>query len=121
MHGLHCKMDSAKMNNPAKNRISLYVTDSNQIMVEQKPFFEETTDTGHARCSELILYNDDFNTFEYVINSLIEVCGHDPDQAEQAALIAHLKGKCGVKTGDKDYLKPMCNELNHRNLTAKIS
>lgn len=89
-------------------------------MGEQKPLFDETTDTGQDLGNEIVLYNDDFNTFEYVIHSLIEVCGHDPEQAQQAALIAHYKGKCGVKSGDREVLAPICNELNNRNLTAKI-
>jgi len=89
-------------------------------MGEQKPLFDETTDTGQDLGNEIVLYNDDFNTFEYVIHSLIEVCGHDPEQAQQAALIAHYKGKCGVKSGDREVLARICNELNNRNLTAKI-
>jgi ATP-dependent Clp protease adaptor protein ClpS len=89
-------------------------------MTENKPFFDKTTDTGKGMGSEIVLFNDDFNTFDYVINTLIEVCGHDPEQAEQAALITHYKGKCGIKSGSREVLLPMCDELNHRNLTAKL-
>jgi ATP-dependent Clp protease adaptor protein ClpS len=70
---------------------------------------------------ELILYNDDVNTFEYVIETLIEVCGHDALQAEQCALITHLNGKCGIKTGPFDSLKPLCDEMLNRDLTVSIS
>ena len=56
-----------------------------------------STEAGFGK--ELILYNDDVNTFEFVIESLIEVCGHYPEQAEQCALVAHTKGKCVIKTG----------------------
>jgi ATP-dependent Clp protease adaptor protein ClpS len=70
---------------------------------------------------ELILFNDDVNTFEYVIETLIEVCGHDPFQAEQCALTAHFNGKCGVKSGSFDFLKPFCDEMTNRELTVLIS
>jgi len=70
---------------------------------------------------ELILFNDDVNTFDYVIETLVEVCGHDPYQAEQCALIAHFNGKCGVKTGQFDSLKPLFDEMSNRELTVSIS
>jgi Uncharacterized conserved protein len=69
----------------------------------------------------LILYNDDVNTFDYVIDSLIEVCGHEPEQAAQCAMITHFKGKCDVKKGSFDYLRPMKQELINRNLSATIN
>jgi len=68
----------------------------------------------------LILFNDNINTFNFVITNLIEVCHHDPQQAEQCALTAHYKGKCIVKTGEFEVLKPMSEELSVRNLTVKI-
>jgi len=70
---------------------------------------------------ELILFNDDVNSFDYVIDSLIEVCGHAPEQAEQCTLVAHLKGKCGVKTGTLDELSPMNNALNSRGLSTVLA
>lgn len=69
---------------------------------------------------ELVLYNDDFNTFDFVIETLIEVCGIEPLQAEQITLIVHYKGKCGVKTGTIDELKPVYNEMINRKLTVSI-
>jgi ATP-dependent Clp protease adaptor protein ClpS len=69
---------------------------------------------------ELILYNDDFNTFDFVIETLVEVCGIEPLQAEQITLIVHYKGKCGVKTGTMDELKPVYNEMINRKLTVSI-
>ena len=77
----------------------------------------DAEDEGH----ELILFNDDFNTFEYVIDSLIEVCGHTPEQAEQCTLVAHSKGKCTVKKGDFTDLEPMHNEMGRRGLTTSIN
>jgi ATP-dependent Clp protease adaptor protein ClpS len=68
----------------------------------------------------LILFNDDVNTFDFVIDSLIEVCDHEPEQAEQCALIAHFKGKCDVKNGPLPDLKPRHDEMTRRGLTVKI-
>lgn len=68
----------------------------------------------------LILHNDDFNTFDFVIESLIEVCEHHPIQAEQCTFIVHYKGKCDVKKGTFNDLKPFRNELLNRGLTVTI-
>jgi ATP-dependent Clp protease adaptor protein ClpS len=68
----------------------------------------------------LILFNDDFNTFDFVIQSLVEVCSHDEIQAEQCALIVHYKGKCAVKSDSFSNLKPMFDELSRRDLTVSI-
>jgi len=70
--------------------------------------------------NKLILYNDDINTFDFVIESLVEVCGHDFEQAEQCALIAHYKGKCSVKSGIFEDLSVMSHELTIRKLTVVI-
>jgi len=69
---------------------------------------------------KLILYNDDVNTFDYVIDCLIEVCGHDIVQAEQCAFIAHYKGKCDVKNGDYKALKTLKDHLVDKGLKATI-
>ena len=61
--------------------------------------------------NEIVLYNDDVNTFDHVIETLIRVCKHDELQAEQCALLVHYKGKCTVKTGSLDELKPQCTQL----------
>ncbi|MGC9331525.1 MAG: ATP-dependent Clp protease adaptor ClpS [Bacteroidales bacterium] len=68
----------------------------------------------------MVLYNDDVNSFDFVIDSLVEVCKHDHTQAEQCAYITHFKGKCDVKTGKYDDLKPMKDALIVRGLTVKI-
>lgn len=68
----------------------------------------------------LILYNDDVNTFEHVIKSLVEVCGHDPVQAEQCALIVHFKGSCEVKLGIPEVLNAMSRSLNAKGLKSKV-
>jgi ATP-dependent Clp protease adaptor protein ClpS len=68
----------------------------------------------------LILYNDDFNTFEHVIKSLVEICGHDSVQAEQCAMIVHFKGSCDVKIGMVEVLNAMSRSLNLKGLNSKV-
>lgn len=68
----------------------------------------------------IIVYNDDHNTFDHVITCFIKYCGHTPVQAEQCAFIIHNKGKCDVKHGSYDKLKPVCEALLENGLTAKI-
>ncbi|MES2761051.1 MAG: ATP-dependent Clp protease adaptor ClpS [Bacteroidota bacterium] len=69
----------------------------------------------------IILYNDDVNTFEWVIECLVRYCGHDPIQAEQCAHIVHYKGKCAVKEGTLEELKPICETLLEKGLSAEIN
>ena len=68
----------------------------------------------------LIVWNDNVNTFDWVIETLVEVCGHTPEQAEQCSLIIHFQGKCAVKNGDYDTLKPMCDAITERGIGATI-
>jgi len=70
--------------------------------------------------NEIVLYNDDVNTFDHVIETLIRVCKHTSEQAEQCALIVHYKGKCTVKTGDYEELKSQCTQLLEAGLNAEI-
>jgi ATP-dependent Clp protease adaptor protein ClpS len=70
--------------------------------------------------NEIVLYNDDVNTFDHVIDTLIEVCSHTSEQAEQCAILVHYKGKCTVKTGSFDELKPQCTQLLRAGLSAEI-
>lgn len=83
---------------------------------KEKRKFNSELNHSHS----LILFNDDVNAFEFVIDSLIEVCKHEPVQAEQCTFIAHHKGKCDVKIGSLAELKPMKDELIRRGLTATI-
>tara|TARA_B100001093_G_scaffold135681_1_gene128213 strand:- start:498 stop:773 length:276 start_codon:yes stop_codon:yes gene_type:complete len=69
---------------------------------------------------QIILYNDDFNTFDHVIETLISVCDHSSVQAEQCALIVHYKGKCSVKSGTLIDLKPRLKRLIDAKLSAEI-
>jgi ATP-dependent Clp protease adaptor protein ClpS len=68
----------------------------------------------------LIVWNDEVNTFDWVIESLVDVCHHSPEQAEQCAMIIHSKGKYGVKKGSFDFLRPKCEALIDRGIQATI-
>lgn len=70
--------------------------------------------------NEIVLYNDDVNTFDHVIDTLIAACDHSAIQAEQCSLIVHYNGKCTVKTGDMKDLKPRCSKLLDAGLSAEI-
>lgn len=69
---------------------------------------------------KLILFNDDFNSFDFIIKSLIEVCKHDLIQAESCTMIAHYKGKCPVKNGSIDDLRSIYVEMTNRQITVEI-
>lgn len=70
--------------------------------------------------NHIVVYNDDVNTFDYVIHLLMEVCEHDYLQAEQCTLLIHFKGKCEVKTGSYKELEPRCSKLLEAGLSAEI-
>lgn len=85
---------------------------------KQAPF--KDTKSLEEELKELILFNDDVNTFDFVIESLVEICEHDPEQAEQCAMVAHFKGKCAVMSGSYYELKPAYTEMTNRKLTVSI-
>jgi len=70
--------------------------------------------------NEIVLYNDDVNTFDHVIETLVYACEHGPEQAEQCAILVHYKGKCTVKTGIYEELEPRCSKLVEAGLSAEI-
>ena len=74
----------------------------------------------NTKQSQLILFNDDINSFEFVIESLIQICKHNAEQAEQCAWITHFKGKCAIKVGEREELKPIGVALLTRGLTVEI-
>jgi ATP-dependent Clp protease adaptor protein ClpS len=78
------------------------------------------TETEEQNLNEIVLHNDDVNTFDHVIETLIYVCEHSPEQAEQCAIIVHHKGKCTVKTGVYNDLEPRCTLLLEAGLSAEI-
>ena len=88
------------------------------------PFTSEDTETDLLTAIEepccLIVWNDDVNTFQWVIDTLIEICGHSKEQAEQCAMLIHYKGKYSVKKGSYETLKPQCEAINDRNINATL-
>ncbi len=81
-----------------------------EVLVEEKTFLN----------NEIILFNDDVNTFDHVIETLVRVCNHTDEQANQCALLVHYKGKCTVKTGSYDELEPQCSALLEAGLSAEL-
>ena len=77
-------------------------------------------DIGEENMRDLMVYNDDHNTFEHVINTLIKVCKHDVNQAEQCTFLIHYKGKCSVKKGMYEELKPMREGISSAGIKAAI-
>ena len=83
---------------------------SEEILLEEKT----------VKQNEIVLFNDEVNTFDHVIETLVAVCEHTPVQAEQCAIIVHHKGKCTVKTGEYNDLEPRCSSLLQAGLSAEI-
>ena len=84
--------------------------------------YQEDTDTltlTESYCN-LIIWNDEVNTFDWVIDTLIKICGHYPEQAEQCAILIDSKGKYSVKVGDYEILKPQCDAITERGIGATI-
>ena len=84
--------------------------------ISEELLLEEKT----VKQNEIVLFNDEVNTFDHVIETLVAVCEHTPVQAEQCAIIVHHKGKCTVKTGEYNDLEPRCSSLLQAGLSAEI-
>lgn len=89
-------------------------------MIKEKK--HEQTDKENEIMEEhkLVLYNDEVNTFDHVINCLVEICRHNLQQAEQCAWLVHYKGKYAVKTGELEEMKLMCEKLCVEGLSANV-
>ena len=92
--------------------------------MKPSPFWKEETDVIDQLITteqyDLVVFNDSHNTFEHVIETLIDVCEHNPLQAEQCTLIIHHKGKCAVKVGEFDTLATMRNAICLRGISAEV-
>jgi len=84
---------------------------------QEVELLEEIVDTDQ---NDLVVFNDDVNTFEYVIDTLIKICHHTQEQAEQCTLLIHYKGKCAVKQGSFEELVPMRNAICERGISAEV-
>jgi len=89
-----------------------------EFQIEEEIAVEEIVDDEDLR--DLIVYNDDYNTFEHVTATLIKICKHDPQQAEQCTYLIHFKGKCAVKKGTYKELKPMREGVCDAGIKAAI-
>ena len=94
------------------------------IEMNTNPFTQHEEDldvlTETVSSCQLIVWNDDVNTFDWVIETLMEVCGHSFEQAEQCSLFIHFKGKYAVKDGMFEDLKPMCEAIIDRGINATV-
>ncbi len=81
---------------------------------------QQEVDTLEKPNNEIVVYNDDVNTFDHVIDTLIYACDHTPEQAEQCTILVHYKGQCTVKTGAYKELEPRCTMLLEAGLSAEI-
>ena len=97
-----------------------FIKNDKKMSTKEKVLEEVKIDELLGNQNVIVLYNDDVNTFDHVIDTLVDVCGHDPIQAEQCAFIVHYKGKCDVKTGSFKELIPMCTGLLEAGLSAEI-
>ncbi|HBF89180.1 MAG TPA: hypothetical protein DDX39_11110 [Bacteroidales bacterium] len=91
-----------------------------QNKVKENPMNENLDKSQSREEHFIVLHNDEVNTFDYVIETLVKVCEHNSVQAEQCAHIVHFKGKCEVKKGTYEYLKPKKDELINKGLNATI-
>ena len=90
------------------------------MSTKEKVLEKVKTETKKQKNHEIVLYNDDHNTFDHVIETLIAACDHNAQQAEQCAILVHYKGQCTVKPGAYTDLKPRCSKLLDAGLSAEI-
>ena len=89
-------------------------------LIWESPYFDDAVDVMDEEVRHLILHNDDVNTFDHVIASLVDICYHDIHQAEQCAYIVHFNGKCDVKNGSFEELHLMKDKLTSKGLSVTI-
>ena len=103
------------------SKIRILVNSKIELMSTKEQISEELLiEEETVRQNEIVVFNDDVNTVDHVIETLISVCDHTPEQAEQCSLIVHYKGKCTVKTGEYKDLEPRCSGLLSAGLSAEI-
>lgn len=90
------------------------------VIETEEEVLSELVEHSLGNLHEIVLYNDDVNTFDHVIECLVNYCGHDVVQAEQCSYIVHYNGKCAVKRGPKEKLIPIKNALIDQRLRAKL-
>lgn len=91
------------------------------MSLQVEELFEEEVLVAEANTPKVILFNDDHNTFDYVIDCLVNYCEHDPLQAEQCSILVHYKGKCDVYSGAEAKVLTVANTLANKGLTVEVS
>ena len=89
-------------------------------MMQEEVLVEVLEEEKTTELNDLVVFNDDINTFDHVINTLVKVCKHSAEQAEQCAMIIHYKGKCSVKSGELNVLSPMKDAILDAGIDARI-
>jgi len=102
------------------NLASLYDKRMDRKVYKHNPDSRDLTSFSSDEGHFLVLHNDEVNTFDFVIKSLVMICGHDPAQAEQCAFITHHHGECDIKKGEIAILEPMQERLLIRGLLVTI-
>ena len=97
-----------------------YAKERFQMGIQRKKQHSITEEVDKEKRYSLFLHNDDFHSFDYVIDALMEICNHSTQQATQCTYLVHFKGKCDIKQGSMDYLKPMREALAGKSLKATI-
>ena len=93
----------------------------NKEKTREQPFIEEFNEVDENEGNHLVLHNDEVNTFDFVIECLIDICEHTTEQAEQCTYLIHYKGKCEVRSGSLEELRPLRNALIEKGLSATIN
>lgn len=130
-HRMFCKnilpnalfLRGMQIRNPLRTRelfFIIFVSNPLDMSAKERLQEELLVEDKQKQLSEIVLFNDEVNTFDHVIQTLIDVCEHTPEQAEQCSLIVHHNGKCTVKTGEFNDLKPRCTRLLQAGLSAEI-
>jgi ATP-dependent Clp protease adaptor protein ClpS len=107
-------------------KVNLIIFDENPQEITMRSAYEHEVITEVMEAVEttdlmdLVVFNDDVNTFDHVINTLIKVCNHSKEQAEQCTILIHYKGKCAVKNGSFDFLRPMRESICEAGIDARI-
>jgi len=90
------------------------------MSIQEKELKQFDTIIKEKQNKEIVVYNDEVNTFDHVIQTLINACDHTTEQAEQCTILVHYKGKCTVKTGELKDLKPRCSKILEAGINAEI-
>jgi ATP-dependent Clp protease adaptor protein ClpS len=107
----------------SENQLNLVIISAEKnmkVVPEVNVGIEEEEVVKDIKLYSIVVFNDDVNTFDYVIDTLIEYCGHTYEQAEQCTLLIHFKGKCAVKNGDFEELAPLRTAITDRGISAEI-